>query len=238
MLMPDVELRLLPENKTEPTIRPTQLIFHSIVGSAEGAYGMFLNSSNLESTFIVKKSGRIIQIMDTTRQADANFHANVRAGSVETEDNGHPDTDPWTDAQLEALLQIAQFYHENHNLPLRQCPTWDAAGYGYHSLFPGEWTNVPGKTCPGTIRIKQYREILLPRIAKGIWTLKEVDVPLTDQEKADIIDGVFTKVQKYIDSKLVNTLYRQILFERTGEPNSVFNALTMPELFKQEPPPV
>jgi hypothetical protein len=166
-LMPGVEHRLLPESRTQRKIRPTQLIYHSIVGSAEGAYRFFRNSSNLESTFIVAKSGKIIQLMDTERQADANYRANVRAGSVETEDNGHPDTDPWTKAQISALLRIARFYHERHGLPLRQCPAWDAAGYGYHRLFPSQWSTVRGKTCPGNIRVRQFRDTLLPAIRSG-----------------------------------------------------------------------
>src|SRR5512132_3206725 len=144
-LMPGVEHRLLPENRTQRKIRPTQLIFHSIVGSAEGAYRYFRDGTNLESTFIVAKSGKIIQLMDTERQADANFRANVRAGSIETEDNGDPDKDPWSSAQLRSLLRIARFYHEHHGVPRRQCPRWDAAGYGYHRLFPSQWTSVKGK---------------------------------------------------------------------------------------------
>ena len=31
----------------------------------------------------------------------------------------------------------------------RKCRTWDDAGIGYHTLFPGQWTNVPGKTLSG-----------------------------------------------------------------------------------------
>ena len=83
------------------------VIHHSIVGSAEGAYQYFRGSTAIESTFIVKKNGYFWQIMSLGEQADANFRANAFAGSIETEDNGNPDTDPWTPAQLDTLVWLS-----------------------------------------------------------------------------------------------------------------------------------
>ena len=104
--LPGAEWRPLPEAGAPDGYVKTQLIYHSIVGSAEGAYGYFLNHTSLESTFIVKKSGATIQLMDSTDRADANSSANRAAISVETEDNGRPDTDPWTPAQVDELERI------------------------------------------------------------------------------------------------------------------------------------
>jgi hypothetical protein len=42
-----------------------------------------------------------------------------------------------------------------------------APGMGYHSLYPGVWTNVRGKTCPGSTRIKQFRDLVLPAIQRA-----------------------------------------------------------------------
>jgi N-acetylmuramoyl-L-alanine amidase len=203
-LMPGAEHRLLPESRTQPRIRPTQLILHSIVGSAEGAYRYFRDGTDLESTFIVAKSGRIIQLMDTERQADANFRANVRAGSVETEDNGNPDTDPWTSAQLRSLLRIARFYHERHGVPRRQCPRWDAAGYGYHRLF-SQWSSVRGKSCPGDIRVRQYRDTILPAITSG---------QFDDLGQGDDDQVLSAEAQRWLNAKFSDVNQRVI--ERTG----------------------
>ena len=169
MRCPLAEWRPLPENRTQPALSPRTIIDHSIVGSAEGAYGYFLNSTSLESHFIVKKDGHIIQLIDTERTADANYQANGHAISIETEDNGDPNRDPWTKAQLESLTRLHAWLADAHDIPRRKCPTTAGGGLGYHSLFgaPSAWTPSAGKTCPGTIRIKQWNDILLPAFVSG-----------------------------------------------------------------------
>jgi N-acetylmuramoyl-L-alanine amidase len=160
--------RPLPDHGHEPAITMHTVIHHSIVGSAEGAYQYFAGATALESTFIVKKSGYFWQCMSLGEQADANFRANAFAGSIETEDNGHPDTDPWTPAQLDTLVWLSlEMRRLRPLIAHRKCRTWDDPGIGYHSLFPGQWTNVPGKTCPGAIRIRQWNQRVLPRYLTG-----------------------------------------------------------------------
>lgn len=162
--------RPLPENATEPRRSgPAVIIDHSIVGSAEGAYDGFERESNpLESHFIVDLDGEIIQLIDTDRTADANYHANPFAISIETADRGDPDTQPWTYEQLVSLVRLHHWLAETHNVPRRQCPAWDEGGLGYHTLFgaPSHWTPV-AKSCPGRARIKQWNEILLPAFIAG-----------------------------------------------------------------------
>jgi N-acetylmuramoyl-L-alanine amidase-like protein len=122
------------------------VIHHSIVGSAEGAFQYFAGATALESTFIVKKSGYFWQCMSLGEQADANFRANAFAGSIETEDNGHPDTDPWTPAQLDTLVWLSlEMRRLRPLIAHRKCRTWEDPGIGYHTLFPSQWINVPGK---------------------------------------------------------------------------------------------
>lgn len=169
-IMPGVEVRLLPEWKTEPVIQVRGLIFHSIVGSVQAAWNSFASSSNpLESNFLVASNGHIIQIQDTDRQADANGSGNAFYGSVETEDQGNPNIQPWTPMQLDALVAIARFYHDVHHVPLQAIPAHGGFGYGYHTMFgaPGPWTQVRGKTCPGTVRVQQFHQVLLPAIVGG-----------------------------------------------------------------------
>jgi len=193
------QLRLLPENQTEPAIVPRVLIYHSIVGSAEGAYLMFRDRSNLESHFIVAQDGEVWQLIDTTRQADANLDANAFAISVETEDRGDPDSQPWTAAQLDSLAWIAWRVNRLHAVPLRRCPAWNSAGIGYHTLFgsPSHWTPV-AKSCPGRVRIRQFDEVLLPRIVAG----EEASMALSDADKQWItgrLEESERRVARYVD---------------------------------------
>jgi N-acetylmuramoyl-L-alanine amidase len=156
--------RPLPESGREPAIAMRTVIHHSIVGSAEGAWQYFAGSTAIESTFIVKKSGYFWQCMSLGEQADANFRANAFAGSIETEDNGNPDRDPWTPAQVDTLVWLSlEMRRLRPQIARRRCRRWDDPGLGYHTLFPGQWTNVPGKSCPGTFRKRQWANQVLPR---------------------------------------------------------------------------
>jgi N-acetylmuramoyl-L-alanine amidase len=172
--------RPLPDHGHEPPITMRTVIHHSIVGSAEGAWQYFASGTAIESTFIVKKSGYFWQIMSLGEQADANFRANAFAGSIETEDNGHPDTDPWTPAQIDTLVWLSlEMRRLRPAIARRKCRRWDDAGLGYHILFPNEWSNVPGKTCPGRIRIRQWESTVLPRYLGGA---VEEDTDMTSEQ--------------------------------------------------------
>lgn len=183
--MPGAEWRPLPEAGRPDGYTKTQVIYHSIVGSAEGAYGYFLKSTSLESTFIVKLNGWIIQCMNASDRADANRTANYRAISVETEDNGNPDSYPWTDRQIDALVKIGVWAHEQHEVKARECPRHDASGFGYHVMFgaPGPWTPV-AKTCPGIVRRKQFYKVVLPRIIAAV-TAAPAPTPEEEEMKLD-----------------------------------------------------
>src|SRR5215218_898165 len=100
--------KLLPEWNSQPRITPTQIIDHTIVGTALGAWWYFHDSTGIESHFIIRgrqsgsADGHIFQLMDTDRQADANLQANDKAISIETEDNGARPIEPWSTAQMES----------------------------------------------------------------------------------------------------------------------------------------
>jgi N-acetylmuramoyl-L-alanine amidase len=162
--------KLLPEWRSQPRITPTTIIDHSIVGSALGAWWYFHDSTGIESHFIVNKRGVIWQLMDTGREADANLRANRFAISIETEDNGHPDTDPWTQAQLESLNWLHNKLRAVHRtIPRRRCPSEAGGGLGHHTQFgaPSEWTPT-AKTCPGKpVRVRQWERLLLPAFLSG-----------------------------------------------------------------------
>ena len=97
--------RPLSENATQGHIDPTQVILHTAVDalpSNSSLWGFFERRDVVvESTFYIKLGGEIEQYLDTTVRADANYTANERAISIETEDDGT--LQPWTPAQLDAM---------------------------------------------------------------------------------------------------------------------------------------
>jgi hypothetical protein len=162
--------RHLPEWQSQRRMTATTIIDHSIVGSGEAGFRHFAERSVLESHFIVcgvadERDGLIWQLMDTDRQADANLNANGYAISIETGDGGDPDRQPWTPAQQKSLIWLHNKLRLLHpGIPRRKSRSCaDPAGLGYHTLHgaPSCWTPV-AKTCPGTVRRAQWREVLLP----------------------------------------------------------------------------
>jgi len=170
--------REIPDNRRQPTMRATQVIMHSMASPGTTPQDLIRYWSQpgtpLESHFIVGRDGRAWQLVDTGRSADANYRANRRpdgtgAISIETEDNiGNPDTLPWTAAQIDTLVRLALWAARVHGIPRRRCPSPSSPGIGFHTLFgaPSEWTPV-SKTCPGTIRIRQFNQTVLPAIVAG-----------------------------------------------------------------------
>lgn len=139
-------------------ITPRIIIFHSAVVPGWRAP---TPHDGLEWHFFVYADGSVDQLVDTNFRADANYHANNFAISVETADDGHPDGTPWTARQLDAMEGIARWGHATHGIVLAQTPTWDGHGLGYHTLFgaPSEWTPYI-KTCPGAARKAQWPAFL------------------------------------------------------------------------------
>jgi hypothetical protein len=176
--------RLLPEWNSAPTITPTTIIDHSIVGSAEGAWWHFHDNTGIESHFIIDLDGEIWQLMDTSREADANLEANAYAISIETADNGDPDTFRWTQAQEDSLIWLHTKLRRVHpTIPNREasgCASPGRRGHGFHTKngAPSCWTPV-AKTCPGTIRKTQWFDEMLPAYLSGATPegLREDDVP-------------------------------------------------------------
>jgi hypothetical protein len=177
------KLELQPESDNQAAIRPTQFIVHTIVApwTPQRTYEFWRDSTNLESHFGVGHDGSAAQYIGTETRADANAGANRRADgtgavSAETASNTKG-SDPWTDEQLDMLVRIGVWLHEHHGIPLRICRSHDDPGFGYHSMFP-QWS-TDGTACPGAARIRQFREVLFPRIvaAANGQTQQEEDVP-------------------------------------------------------------
>lgn len=211
-LCPFATHKLLPENRYQPHITPYAAIWHSAVDGPgrTSLYGYFNRDEvTLESHFHILWDGTIEQYMDTTVRADANYRANgfwksgkyVGAISVETEDDGDPNRRPWSPDQVAASVRLGQWIREEHpQIPAELCPEWDAPGFGYHTLFPKMWTNVRGKTCPGTIRIPQFKNEILPAIAGN------EEGMLTDREFIKTQFGVWLRRTAASEEELNNHL--------------------------------
>lgn len=192
---------LQPESDSQPAIRPTQLIMHSIIApwTAKRVYEFWRDSTNLESHFGVGyEAGDVGQFIGTETRADANAGANRRpdgtgAVSVETASNLEG-SDPWTDAQVEELIKLGVWLHRTHpEIPLRICRTASDPGFGYHSMFL-EWS-TSGTACPGKARIAQFKTAVFPGIvarANGAPTQEEDDV--TPADIAKIADAVVDRL--------------------------------------------
>lgn len=165
-----VRLELQPESRDQPTIDPTQFILHSVAApwDENRIYAYWRDSTNLESTFGLDFDGSLGQYLSTTTRADANYSANRRSdgtGAVSVETASNMDaTDPWTDAQLDELADLAVWLHRTHGIPLRVCRSWTDPGIGYHRLYP-QWS-VSGTDCPGNARVQQFTADLMPEIQR------------------------------------------------------------------------
>ena len=169
-----VRLELLPENRQQSAIRPTQLILHSIVApwTPERLHEFWRDSTTLESHFGLGYDGDIAQYLSTTVRADANAAANRRddgtgAISCETASNTRA-SDAWTDDQAEELARLGVWVHRTHDVPLRLCRTADDPGYGWHKLHRS-WS-TSGTACPGSKRVDQFKSEIFPEIRRRAQT--------------------------------------------------------------------
>ncbi len=209
--------RHLPEWQSQPRITPTAIIDHSIVGSGENAFGLFRDRSVLESHFIVcgagdQVDGQIWQLMDTGRQADANLDANGYAISIETGDQGDPDRQLWTQAQLRSLIWLHRELCRVHpTIPGRRSRSCaDPAGHGFHTLHgaPSCWTPV-SKSCPGAVRKRQWFDVLLPAYLAG-QPLEDDMFEQKDRDQLAAIHAALTVPGTTSPEEAVNLLFSRV----------------------------
>ncbi|MBT2439024.1 hypothetical protein J7E93_02585 [Streptomyces sp. ISL-36] len=75
-----IRMELQPESDSQASIRPTQLILHSIAApwDERRMYEYWRDSTNLESHFGLDYDGSLGQFIGTGTKADANYRANLR----------------------------------------------------------------------------------------------------------------------------------------------------------------
>ncbi|WP_240800706.1 N-acetylmuramoyl-L-alanine amidase [Streptomyces sp. ICN441] len=204
------KMELQPESDSQPAIRPTQFIVHSIVApwTARRTYEFWRDSTNLESHFGLGYEGDLAQYIGTETRADANAAANRRpdgtgAVSIETASNTKA-SDPWTEEQVEQLVRLGVWLHQRHDIPLRICRTADDPGYGYHRLHKA-WS-TSGTACPGDARVAQFREDVFPEIVRRA-TSKPAPPPVQEapdmaltKEQDEKLTYLHWKVQRLYDN--------------------------------------
>lgn len=172
--------KLLPENETQAPIDPRASIAHTAV-DAPGDTRLWLyfgrDDVKVETHFYIGNDGTLYQMMDTQVEADANQIADKFAVSYETEDDGNPVGNPWTEAQLQTIIDLNVWLVETHPEIVPDIITDPrGSGLGWHSMWGfrdplnttgcqhNPWTNARCKTCPGSTRIKQFVNIVVPAI--------------------------------------------------------------------------
>lgn len=161
---PPADYRELPQANTEPELKPISIVWHTAVSISRSLYDFFNGRSNgVESHLYLRLDGTWEQYMPFDVQADCQRDGNRYAISIESQDNGASDPDDiisWSSAQMEASSEFLVWAHRQFGIPLRICPTYNAAGIGYHSLFTGDPGWNKSHACPARRRIAQFPQIL------------------------------------------------------------------------------
>lgn len=168
------------EHGSSPMTRYDIFCVHTIVGYAPAH----------AAHFSVSGGGTIFQSRSTVFKSAANLNGNHRVIAVETEDKGSAfGTWPcstcvpkWTDAQLDALVDLGEWVAKTHDIPPVLVPDSkpERRGFAYHRQgidgnfdsfkYPGRvaggelWSAHFGKVCPGDARITQFINEIIPRV--------------------------------------------------------------------------
>ncbi|GAB3684834.1 hypothetical protein GCM10027589_53950 [Actinocorallia lasiicapitis] len=168
---PFAEKRPLSATQGEPKITPKVFIVHTMVGYLAGTESMFRQGGwqGTESHFGIggswdgkTRDGAIWQWQDLAHQADAQYDGNAYATSVETSDGAKSNV-PWTDRQVDAIIKLGVWWCKTTGNPARIVSKPGETGFGWHSQFKA-W-NKASHNCPGAVRLKQYRNEIVPEIA-------------------------------------------------------------------------
>lgn len=191
--------------QTESRMKSHDIVcVHTMAGYFETVDRMFHDNgySGTESHLGMRADGFTKQWQDLDYEADANYDGNHRCISIETEDHGpefppwanSSDVPPWTDKQIDKLVSIITWLCDEYDIPKQLVPDSKPGrrGIAYHRqgidpwrVSGGElWSGSEGKVCCGDKRIKQLKEIVIPRVQgqQGGSFLAD----LTDQQQQDV----------------------------------------------------
>lgn len=192
----------IPENDSQPIIRPRSAILHTNAGPTAASWqnirGYAMQPGNDgECHFDVDNTGAIGQFLSIYRRGDCNFNANswLYAGelwgaiSIETGDHGAKgiDVTGWNLDQLHSIGCILTALAIQADIGCNEVLSWNGKGIDYHSKFPyvgpgvPAWTNVVGKTCPGKQRKLQVpfvRNLVATNVSTYVDVCNQRGVPV------------------------------------------------------------
>ncbi len=180
--------------QTEKRIRSKDIIcIHTMVGYLYSTWEMFRNEgyTGTESHFGVGGKwgsdrdkgldGEVWQWQDTDFEADANLEGAWHVLSIETADNAPEDPDDilaWTPKQEESIVNLIAELCIKYDIPPVLIPDTKPhrRGLAYHAqgctpniVSGGEaWSTRNGKVCPGPVRIKQFKYVIIPAVQEKL----------------------------------------------------------------------
>lgn len=144
------------------------LVVHIAAGWYEGTIAWQKNpSADVSSHFVVSRTGKIAQMVDTADAAWTQRSGNGEWLSVECEgfvkgDSKNPGGwEKLSDAQVDAIARILLKCHQVYNIPLQTTTSATGRGLGHHSMG-ADWGH---RQCPGTPIIQQKPAIVSRALA-------------------------------------------------------------------------
>lgn len=183
---------------------------HVAVSEGASLHNYFNAPGRASSHFYIRKDGTVEQYVDTAYQGEADLDGNDATISVETQGGvRNAQGEPWTDAQVSAIVQLLVWAHRTHGIPLTQArsskPGAESKGVSWHRLgcdgnFPAlgilagrrqlgggmRYSKSAGKICPGDAKIMQIPSIiaLAGALAGGV---VPVSNPVTNVAPAPVL---------------------------------------------------
>jgi hypothetical protein len=182
---------------------------HTQVGSYEGAWDWGNQDGNPYPQSYIRCSGEGVNAWPVNLRCAANLEGNHRIWAIETEDVDADCFAPWnltcgnvpawTKAQVETLIEGFTWWCLRFNRPPVIIP--DAkpgrVGLGYHRFgVPNspewvsgaeKWTTSEGKCCPDWRRIDQFRNQIVPEVARRV-SGQPPPKPIPPPEEEDMKD--------------------------------------------------
>ncbi len=153
----DIIKKLISTNYTSGRsgYKINQLTFHTAVGAKTSLFPYFNNPATQSSTHGCVYFSGLIEIFieySNTAWANANWPANCRSITFETEDDGNPNDSVRTDALYESCAQLAAQISKDYGIPLvlltKEQALAGQAGFTKHSYFNP-------RSCPAGLDIQR-----------------------------------------------------------------------------------
>lgn len=219
--MPGAIAKPITPGANDPGIKPVGVVLHTAVSKSSSLFDFFrTKSGGIESHFYVRSDGTIEQYRSIFVEADAQLDGNSfeldghLCGFVSVETEGLAG-DPWTDKQLATIKKIILWVRSQSAFPWQVCPAWNRPGIGYHTMWgsPSHWTPV-AKSCPGPVRVQQFRTALVPWIKEQAQPAKPAAPTFDAAAIATLVDHID---QQWRDKRLVDRAALSEL-QKTGSP--------------------